>query len=220
MAAPVIWPFPANAGRAVERYGYMTAVAVARDKTEQRSALRLHPIGGIDFDFTAYRQTDAWNASVPDRTILLSLVQSNAGGKWLVPLWPYGCTLTNDISAGATTLPTSLTTYSPFRTASGVGTYALVFRRPGLCEAVEMNIVSSNSLTLVTGTAKAWRIGDRVVPCRVGWLRGVVEIPNVSSEIVAGRIAFEFDSNNEGTALGAPSDFIIGPGMGVVIPGG
>jgi len=222
MPAAPVWPFQANlTSRIVETYGYLTSVITSRKGDEQRVRLRKHPKGSISFEFFAHRSVDRWGSSILERSALIAAIYSNQPSKWTVPLWHYAVKLTSEATGGGTTLNVEDTTNSPFRTSTALGDYALVYAGPLNYEVVAMNLVLTSSISTLDPLVATWPKGAAVVPTRVGILAGGAQLRNVGPELVQGSVSFDFDMTESPAAGGPPpSEFIVMPGGGVVIPGG
>lgn len=182
----------------IERLEWMTNVLTAYDGTEQRIKLRGYPRRAFEFSFSAQGK---------QRRRLDSALYGWGTQNWALPIWPDGTQLTADVAIGANEIMVSTATRD--YTAGGL---AMLLSDDGSAhEAVSINSVLSDRITLVRPTVGAWPAAQTMLyPARIARLPAEHGVSRFTSDIVFGKARFEVSDNcdwpaaSETTYLGMP----------------
>ena len=188
MAAPAVFPFPANAAEPIqENYGYLTAIQSSSDGTEQRQQLRRHPVGSVEFTYLCANESEA--------QALTALLYANQDKVLAIPLWHYASPLMADAPIGATRF-TQFTASIPYQDPLGLGPYILFYKTPASYELRGIARIFTNSIWLSEPTVQNWTAasGTKVIPVRLGRLDTSIPTTWQTSKVLTGRIKFTFDA--------------------------
>lgn len=148
----VLFPYPPEwQDGLAETWEYRTDVQRARDTTEQRFALRTHPRRQFEIRHLL-RQATTFAG-------LVHLLGGWQGRLFAVPEWQDGTRLAVELPAGSTTVEITTTTLD-FKE----GGLVLLWTSPDSYEALDLESVESNGLTLGRATQQTWPTGTQVLP--------------------------------------------------------
>jgi hypothetical protein len=135
-----------------ERWEYLTSVAVSRDGSEQRSALRREPRLSLDYTYTVTTEAE--------RRLMFDFLHTQMKGVFLVPLYAYGVQITAPVLSGGVNLA-----YNDERTDIRSGDFVYYMTPDGETGAFEIaQIVGTNSLQFAFGAAFDLPAGSWVMP--------------------------------------------------------
>lgn len=150
MPTPV-FPFRPNWARpVVERLEWLTDITEAKTGHEERIALRNLPRRALEY--TALLQ----GAALQQLDALLWRHQSQS---WLLPVWTDPQPLQVPVEAGADFVPADTALY-----AFAAGGHAVLWLDATRYEAVTVDAVSSDGITLSAPTTQAWPVGAHLYP--------------------------------------------------------
>ncbi|MCL2886539.1 MAG: hypothetical protein FWF20_07115 [Betaproteobacteria bacterium] len=159
----IAWAWPPDWSEGIsERLEWLTDVLVSRSGAEQRRALRIAPRRSFEARFVVEA------GSFQNLGLMLAAWGAN---DWALPIWPDGQLLAANLAAEATAIPCA-TAYRDFQR----GGMALLIpgdidsAGPLTAEAVEVEAVSANQITLVRPTQNHWPAGSRLYPARAARL--------------------------------------------------
>lgn len=136
----------------IERWEYLTSVAVSRDGSEQRSALRREPRFFLEYTFIVTTEDE--------RRLMFDLLYRNARAVQLVPLYAYGAQITSPISAGGV-----VAQFDADRTDIREGDLLYYMTPDGETGAFELaQSVGTNSVTFAFGAAFDLPAGSWIMP--------------------------------------------------------
>lgn len=178
----------------IEEYGYMTGLMTSRDGTEQRRALRRHPVGSLEFSIMLNGR-EAWEA--------LTRLHGHHPDTWVVPLWQHARRLTSAVTAGDSTLYAS-TDGARFLDVAGLGRWAILWTRWDTYELVEITDVTPSQVDLLQPTLASWATNVTwLLPCRVGRLMDTHGVRWFDKDALTARVRFSFDAAMTDDAIAA-----------------
>ncbi len=144
----------------IERISYLTDVPEVHSGKEYRARLRTNPRRSYGYY--------GWTSLIADeneqarlRLFHQAKMSRNFGTLWDLPIWVDYQTLDANYSISSTVINVD-TQYRDFATTGRV----LLFRNYLYYEIVTIQSQTTSSITLVSGTTKAWSKGDIIVPIR------------------------------------------------------
>lgn len=178
---PPVFPFRPNWRRPVlERLEWLTDVMEAKDATEVRIPLRSRPRRIMEFELLvadgALQRLDA-------------LLWAHSSEQYVLPIWTDPQPLAATLSAGATAIPAVTAGYD-----FAPGALAVLWQDADNHEAVEIDAVSADTLTLADPTVLPWPTGTRLLPARRARLPQDVALARVSAAVATGTLRFELDN--------------------------
>lgn len=161
----------------LERLEWLTDVLTSYDGTEQRVALRQTPRRSFEFEFTA----DTAKA----RRKLEALLWSWGALTWACPVWTDGSRLSSGLAAGSSSIAIATTNLDYY-----AGGLAMILTDSDTFEIVEIQALSSGSLTLARPTDKTWPSSAYIYPVRVGYLEEKQRLSRFNGDIATGIVRF------------------------------
>lgn len=181
----VVWNFrPDWSSGITERLAWLTDVLTAYDGTEQRVRLRDHARRSIEYAFLAHGH---------ERRMLEALTLGWGGRLYCLPVWWEADAVT--ISAGATSVTVTDAALKDYR----AGGLCVFYRDSGLTEAVEIQSITGNTITLRLPLANSFGAGSRVLPAVLARLDGEAPYAHWTDRVAMGRVRFEVDGNLDRT---------------------
>lgn len=143
-----------------ERLGFRTDVITHRDGTEQRASLRNTP-----------RQKFELTLAVEgfDRQVLEATVFDAQPRAFGLPMWHEARILKQDIAVDDLTITVNTTDFADFR----VGGLAVILDSVGKFEALEIDSLTSTTITFATPFTETFSAGIRVLPLRIALMTSI-----------------------------------------------
>lgn len=174
------WPVPCDWGSRVdETLEWKTDVQHAINGSRTAIPLRGAPRCGLDFDVIADRA---------ERRVLEAMLHQWAGRTWVLPIWPDVEWLSEDLPAGATSIP--LRTAGSDLHADGM---LMLWSAVDRYELVRIDSVQADAVTLAGATTQAWPRGSRAWPCRMARMESAPTMRRLTDRLVAMRCQFRID---------------------------
>lgn len=160
---PLIWPVPADWGRPVrESLGWLTEVLVAPTYgIAQKRSLRAAPRRSFAFDVVAEKR---------ERRLLDTLRFDGGSRQWMLPIWPDGQVLAEQVASGADSIPCLTAGYDFV-----AGGQAVLWAAMDQWEIVTIDAVGEDGLTLTDEVSALWRAGSRLWPLRRARIQDATE---------------------------------------------
>lgn len=188
MSEPIFVIRPNWAKRVLERLAWLTDVLESHDATEQRLQVRARPRRILEYDFLVR------DAELARLDALLWGYQTQ---KYLLPIWTDPQVLAAELPAGAVEIVVSTEGYD-----FEAGGQAVLLR--GLeAEAVEIDQVQADRLTLAAPTVSDWSKGARVYPARLARVATQATLRKETNNLASGSLQFDFDPAAIAPAPGA-----------------
>jgi hypothetical protein len=167
----VIWNWqPDWSAGMIERLQWYTDVIQAARGEEQRRSLRIAPRQFLEFSCVA---------KGTDRRLMESALYNWGGRTWAVPLWFDGQALESTLLAESTEIP-----LSPAGRSYQAGDLVLLTNGdPETGEAVEVEALGEDSITLAQPTQVAWPAGTRVYPARAAVIENTATVSRFTGEV-------------------------------------
>lgn len=165
----VVFGFKPNWSNPVdETLEWATAIETAFDRSEHRIEQREEPRRILEY---------AAQVVGPETGLFENALFGWADRLFALPLWPEVSTLTAPAAIGATAI--SLDTADRSYVADGL---LVIFQSAAVFEAIEIESVSSDAVTLKKGTERAWPVGTRVYPVMVSRLDGGANVRYIAED--------------------------------------
>ncbi len=159
----------------IERLQWRTDVLKPRSGAEQRISLRRHPMATVEYDFLAHSD---------ELRVFSTELAGGQGSVWDIPLWHQAQELQQPASAGDQVIPLdSVDKYGIFP-----GDRVAIFLTREHYEVVEVNLTSSDNITLLSVLSNNWPIGALVVPLQQGYLHDRIRLDTITRETASGVI--------------------------------
>lgn len=196
-----VWTLRPNWSNSVaERLMWMTDVMRSATGHEQAASPRLAPRRSIEATFNPTRN---------ERTFLELCVQRLGRTEWMVPLFFHRSALT----AAATATDTTLYADTVDLEFADGGMALLVGPDAFTCEAVRIDTVAADALTLVAPLTGDWPAGTTVHPLRRAWI-DASSLESITSRVGGARIRFDVDRGND--LDGGAEEFTLYQGLPVI----
>lgn len=176
-------------GGFTERLEWLTDVLTMRDGGEQRVRLRADPRRAFEFDVLEYG-----NGGQLD--LLMNVWQSRV---YAVPVWTDKARLATAIHSGDTVL--AVTTTDLDYHAGGL---AIVGASTGATEALEVQSLTANTITLKRPALGNWPAGAWIAPARLGRLPAQQTVTRPTAAISQAKLRFDLE-DLASTVMAAPS---------------
>lgn len=184
----VVWAFkPDWANPVDETLEWMTAIETAFDRTEHRVDQREQPRRGLEYT------TQIVGA---DTGLFETAMFGWADRLFALPLWQEKSTLTAAVDAGAISL--SLPVADRSYIAGGL---LVLYASPSRFEAIEIDTVLDDVITLKDGTELSWPLGTSVFPIMVSRLDGAATPQYVAEDKLTVRVRFSGSPANAPTRM-------------------
>lgn len=163
----------------LERLEWLTDVIEAFDRTEERTALRSAPRRSLEYAVLLQGQAAArleaalWGGPAP---------------QWLLPIWTDPQLLAAELPSGATSIPATTAGYD-----FADGGQAVLWRDDATHEAVTIDTVTADALTLASPTTTTWAAGARLYPARPARLSPEIRLARPTAGILRGVLSFELE---------------------------
>ncbi len=188
----ITWAFPPNWREPVlERLSWKTDVLLAMDGTEQRRALRDVP--RRDFEFRVTSQGDAMRR-------LEAMLFDWQGRVFALPVFTDPHVLSAPLAVDDFTIPVT-TTYRDYQ----VDGLVVVMNNTGQAEALEIEAVAADSVTLKSGITQSWPMGARVYPARLSRLNDTQSVGRYTADVTDMMVGFSCQENSNITAVDSPT---------------
>lgn len=175
-----------------ERLEFKTNTMIAWTGSEQRRALRVAPRRIFTFDFQMQRQ---------DRRILEAQLFAWSAMVWALPIWPDGQKTTVQVNPGAMSV-TCDTTNRDF-VAGGLAIFIL---NASTFEILQVQSVTTGSLTLSHPVVNTWPAGSKLFPVRSARLKDYPQIKHANGQFADGSVTFQvIDACDWPVATGLPT---------------
>lgn len=177
----------------VERMSWKTDVLQSYDMREQRRALRIAPRKTIEFEafFTA-----------AERRYAETLIWGWGARNWALPIWYDGQELSASLPLGSTSISIDTATRD-----YAAGSLAMLIGDAFNYETLEVESVSSGSITLARPTSVTWPAGTRVYPARTARMPDRATIPRWSGDASGLRVGFSLMEPVDYTASGGATTY-------------
>lgn len=175
----------------VERLEWLTDVLPAKNRKEQRRALRQTPRWSYRFNFMEHGE---------ERAKLENAIYSWGARLWAMPVWTDGTVLTAAATLGATVLMVDTTTrdFQP-------GGLALVYGANGTTETLLIASLTSTQLTLDAPTLAAYPERTVIYPARLARLQVQQPYTRHTADCISGEAVFTVADGGARTALSETS---------------
>lgn len=179
----VVFGYPPNwAAPVVEKLNWLTDVLLSQGGVEQRIGLRDAPRRALAYELATLTRHQT--------NLLETMLLGWQSRLWAVPVWTERQVLADVVSADSLTIPCVTTGYE-FAPDGLVLLWAAHDRH----EAVEVESVEANSITLKTSTVAAWPAGTRLYPIRLGRMPARQKFVRETGHHLTGSVEFAFDDN-------------------------
>jgi len=173
-----IWALRPNwAGGVTERMEWATDVMPAYAGVEQRVRLRQHARRSLEMDFAAAGH-EARRAE--------NLLFGWGGRKYCVPIWPERERLGAPVAQGATSVTVSDAALKDYR----VGGFVVFWSSESRADALEIESIAGDLLTLSAPVARSYPAGASVCPGIVARLDGETPLRRSTDALIEGRVRF------------------------------
>lgn len=197
-----VWTFRPDWQQDVtERLSFKTDVLASTSGAEQRRGLRSTPRRTFEFDLTLFKKERAF----------FDLAQARlSGGEWLLPIWHDVTGLTSAAAIGDSTLalPTDLREFKE-------GGFAVLIANAFTYERVQIDSLTSDSLTLADPLTKAWGARAKVYPCRRGRVDDQAAMSRKTDTAATGTVGFLLLGEQTWTGSWSPDMFLGYPVLSV-----
>ncbi len=177
---------PNWASGVTERWTWKTAVIEAHDGTEQRIKQRRRPRRGYEY------QTLSEGRAV---RAIESILHAWSSRVYALPIWMDASSLLYPIAAGDTTLQVQQAALKDYQ-AGGI---LVLWQSETNNEAVEIDSITVDTITLRQPASQDWPAGTRVYPGRFARLQGRAQFKRQTDTIQTGRFRFELDDADDFT---------------------
>jgi hypothetical protein len=179
-----VWTIPPNWKDGVlERLEWLSDVMIARNGAEQRRALRLSPRRSFEVTVNPVKGARTFTELYLHRMVSFEL---------LFPLWHDAAALDADASDGSSALSFDNT----FREHEP-GQCALLFKDAFTWEAVHVESMADDGLTLTNPLAYAWPTGTKVFPLRPARLAAESNFTALTSRVGQAQLLFSLTRQND-----------------------
>lgn len=179
----VVFGHPPNwAAPVTEKLSWLTDVLLSHGGVEQRIGLRDAPRRALAYELATLTRHQT--------NLLETMLLGWQSRLWAVPVWTERQDLSGVVSAGSFTIPCATSGYE--FAANGL---ALLWAAHDQHEAVEVEAVGANSITLKTATVAAWPAGTRLYPVRLGRMPARQKLVRETGHHLTGAVEFAFDDN-------------------------
>lgn len=188
----VIWQWTPNwRNPMIERLEWLTDVHRSKNLTEQAMQLRNRPRISWEFEVTVHARA---------RRSFEAAIFAHQAGEWLLPIWPDGGFLVSALAAGNTAIPVE-TANTDFHAG---GQAVLIAADGHAAEAVTVDTVSADQITLLAGTTRDYAIGARLYPARTAEFSGPVQaITHITGELATARYRLRLTDPRDHSAASA-----------------
>ncbi len=174
----VLWPIRPDWTRGItERLEWATDVLTARDGTEQRVRLRTNARRTLEGDY---------QAAGHDARIAESLLFGWGGRKYCLPVWIERDVLAAPVAAGTTAISVTDAAMKDYR----VGGLVVLWASPLMAEAIEIEALSGDTLTLRTPVSRAYPAGASVCPGMIARIDGDAPVRRATDALFETRLRF------------------------------
>ena len=172
-----VFPFAPNWASPVnEIYEWKTEVLRAYDGTEQRRQLRTDP--RRSFEYSLLQSGDL-------AAMLENYLWAWHDDYYALPVW----TDIGRLSANANVTDRTISVVTDTLDFH-VDEYAIIWHNPRLFEVIEIESVTSTSITAKSGLAKSWQQGSKIFPLVLAHLPATVPTQRLSSNVIVGTVTF------------------------------
>lgn len=178
----------------VENLEWLTDVLSSYNEKEQRIRLRHDPRRSMKYLYTFETQNKV--------NYVEGLMWGWQARVFAVPIWTDWQPIGVDLPPGTTTIPVN-TVRRDFQSDK----MALLWKNNRDWEVVDVDTVSTGSITIKTATSKAFKAIDRIIPLRLGRVSNNIEFSRPNSQVAEATITFSFEigdavgSNRLGTSV-------------------
>jgi len=187
-----IWQWTPNwQGPVLERLEWLTDVLSSKNLTEQAIRLRNVPRRSFEFEVVVHER---------QRRTLEAALFGRQAEEWLLPVWPDGAFLDAGVALGATGIAVD----AMYRDYRAGGQAVLIGGH--IAEAVTIDTVLADHITLVTGTVNAYARGVRLYPARPARMQASQPLQRLSDELATLTCRLQLTDNSE-HALPTPATY-------------
>ena len=199
----VIWPYgPSWDSPVTETLSWLTNVLRSYDGSEQRRGLRTKPRRSFSYNFKTFRH---------ESSRMENLLWGWQNRMYALPVWTDKAKLTSAQVAGDSLINLDTATFS-FST----GGLAIMYLNNKVMEVIEIEAISSGTLSLVRPLESDWPKGAIVMPVVLGHLPTNVPLMRFTSQAVVGTLTFTLDPATNDSYIPAQEPVVVYDGLEVI----
>lgn len=164
----------------IERLAWLTDVLPHRDGSEQRRQVRLYPRRQLEYGVLPVTPLE--------RQSLENFLRRYHRETFLLPIWTDSQVLAVQADSGQDTVALPTTTYD-----YDAGEYVVLWRDYATCEAVQIESVAANALTLTENLTSTWPVGTVVLPARLARLAQSLKGTHIGQDVRPLKLQFDID---------------------------
>lgn len=167
----------------IERLTWLTNVLPHRDASEQRRQVRLYPRRQLEYL--------CFGLTSLERSRMDNFIRAYQHTGFLLPIWTDVQTLTVQANSGQNVVNIATETYD-----YDADQYVILWANHNNYEAVQIDSLSANSLTLIENLANTWPVGTQVLPARLARMAQSLKGVRHSNDVRFYRFQFDLDESS------------------------